>query len=252
MVGEALDAAAAEPDPHACDYRLVDMSGTLHRAVLAVACDGDGGVSGFLVDTTTAQDTLVAERVNAELTVALESHAVIDQAKGILMLTYGVDEDAAFGILRQSSQRHNVRIRELADDVVRAALLGLDPTTRELLDETLCGTPAEQQPTARRRQLDLRTERHAGEPVLRVSGSVDVANRDEVADAITRAMLAARDVGRITVDVRGTGRIGPAVGEVLTAALRRSAAHGITLTIVGGCSEDAPGLAARSSTASRR
>ena len=69
---------------------------------------------------------------------------------------------------------------------------------------------------------------------MRVSGSVDLSNRDELADAITMAMLGAADVGRVTVDLRGVGRIGPAVVDVLTGALRRSAAHGITLTIVGG------------------
>lgn len=254
MVAETLDRCVDEPDPRGCDYVLVDLSGTERRVVLAVAGDGDRDVTGFLVDVTAAHAAVLAERVNTELALALESHAAIDQAKGILMLTYGVDEAAAFGILKQSSQRHNTRLRELAGRVVAVAAGGLEATTRELLDETLCGTSVPSPPPpARRRHLDLCTEQGEREPVLRVSGVVDLSNRDELADAITLAMLGAADVGRLTVDLRGLGRIGPAVVDVLTAALRRGAAHGITLTIVGGGLGAADGIAPaqRSPLASR-
>jgi anti-anti-sigma regulatory factor len=234
VVVAALDRSIDELHPRACSYRLHDKSGTVHRVVLAVAGDGDGELTGFLVDVTAAYDTLLAERVNAELARALESHAAIDQAKGVLMLTYGVDEDAAFGILKQSSQRHNTRLRELAGRVVQLAAGGLHPTSSQLLDETLCGVPVEQPPAARRRHLDVQVDRSADEPVLRVSGSVDLANRDELADAITMAMLGASCTGRLTVDLRGLSRVGPAVADVLAGALRRSAGRGITLTIVGG------------------
>ncbi|KQY24808.1 hypothetical protein ASD16_04765 [Cellulomonas sp. Root485] len=241
VVVEALEGCFAEPDPRAADYCLVDMSGNPHRVVLAVAGDGDGDLTGFLVDVTAAYDAFLAEHVNTELTLALESHAAIDQAKGILMLTYGVDEEAAFGILKQSSQRHNTRLRELAGRVVQTAAVGLESITRELVDEALCSVSAPDVPGsgARRRHLDLHAEHTADASILRVSGAVDLSNRDELADAISLAMLGAGDLGRVTVDLRGLGRIGPAAVDVLTAALRRSAAHGITLTIVGGCPGDA-------------
>ena len=113
--------------------------------------------------------------------------------------------------------------------------------------------PDAQAPCARRRHLDLHAERTADESILRVAGAVDLSNRDELADAISMAMLGAADVRRVTVDVRGLGRIGPAAVDVLTAALRRSTAHGITLTIVGGGLGDtaASASAHRSSIASR-
>ncbi|GEK19577.1 ANTAR domain-containing protein [Cellulomonas xylanilytica] len=234
VVAGTLDGCRDDPDPRACEYRLVSMSGAVRHVVMAIA-GGGGDVTGFLVDVTGARDTLLAERVNSELALALESHATIDQAKGILMLTYGVDEDAAFGVLKQSSQRHNTRLRELAERVVQVAAGGIEATTSELLDETLCGTTASPVPTARRRRLDLHTERSADASVLRVAGSVDLSNKDELADAISRAMLAAVDLGHVTVDLRGVGRVGPVVADVLAAALRRSVAHGLTLTIVGGC-----------------
>ena len=96
VVVDTLDRCLTDPRPCACTYGLVDMSGATHRVVLAIAGDGDDELTGFLVDVTAALDVLLAERVNTELTRALESHAAIDQAKGVLMLTYGVDEDAAF------------------------------------------------------------------------------------------------------------------------------------------------------------
>ena len=78
------------------------------------------------------------------------------------------------------------------------------------------------------RYLVLHAERTDDESVLRVSGSVDLSNRDELADAISLAMLGAADVGRVTVDLREVGRIGPALVDVLTApcaAARRTASR---------------------------
>ena len=256
VVGEALDRCLEEPDPRACDYCLVDMSGAAHRVVLAVAGDGDGDLTGFLVDVTAAHDALLAERVNAELTLALESHAAIDQAKGILMLTYGVDEDAAFGILKQSSQRHNTRLRELAGRVVRTAAVGLESiVARAARRGPVRGRPSR---TRRRRARVAGTSTctPSAPPTSRSCASRVRSTCRTGTSWPTRsrmAMLGAADVRRVTVDVRGLGRIGPAAVDVLTAALRRSTAHGITLTIVGGGLGDTAASAAahRSSIASR-
>jgi GAF domain-containing protein len=50
--------------------------------------------------------------------VAMESRAVIEQAKGVLMAQRGVDADAAFDMLREASQRSNRKLREVAGGVV--------------------------------------------------------------------------------------------------------------------------------------
>jgi AmiR/NasT family two-component response regulator len=54
---------------------------------------------------------------------ALSSRAVIDQAKGILMARHGIDAEAAFALLSETSQRENVKVRDLAarltEDVLR-------------------------------------------------------------------------------------------------------------------------------------
>ncbi|SDY84798.1 GAF domain-containing protein [Geodermatophilus africanus] len=49
---------------------------------------------------------------------ALDSRAVIDQAKGILMRQHRISPDAAFDLLVQLSNTANRKLREIAQDVV--------------------------------------------------------------------------------------------------------------------------------------
>jgi GAF domain-containing protein len=54
----------------------------------------------------------------AHLQRALDSRAVIDQAKGILMSRHGMSADAAFDLLSKHSQLTNRKLRDVADDLV--------------------------------------------------------------------------------------------------------------------------------------
>lgn len=58
------------------------------------------------------------------LQIAMESRAVIEQAKGVLMAQRGVDGDAAFEILRDASQRYNRKLREIAVGIVASTRAG--------------------------------------------------------------------------------------------------------------------------------
>jgi GAF domain-containing protein len=49
---------------------------------------------------------------------ALDSRAVIDQAKGVLMARHGVSPSAAFELLSEQSQRSNRKLREIAEELV--------------------------------------------------------------------------------------------------------------------------------------
>lgn len=61
--------------------------------------------------------------------VAIQNRDVIGQAKGLLMARRDVDADAAFALLRDASQRRNLKLHEVAQQVV-------DSTDSELaLDE---------------------------------------------------------------------------------------------------------------------
>jgi GAF domain-containing protein len=59
-----------------------------------------------------------AARREVQLREAMASRDVIGQAKGILMAQGGVTADDAFSQLRLASQRLNVKLRDLASDVV--------------------------------------------------------------------------------------------------------------------------------------
>jgi GAF domain-containing protein len=56
--------------------------------------------------------------------VAMESRAVIEQAKGVLMAQRRVDAEKAFEILREASQRYNRKLRDIAAGIVESASEG--------------------------------------------------------------------------------------------------------------------------------
>lgn len=60
-----------------------------------------------------------AFEMSQQLSEAMESRAIIEQAKGMLMATTpGLGADDAFTLLRQASQRENVKLREIARRIV--------------------------------------------------------------------------------------------------------------------------------------
>ena len=54
----------------------------------------------------------------AGLNVALDGRKLIGQAQGILMATYDLDQDQAFEVLRRYSQDRNIKLRDVAEEVV--------------------------------------------------------------------------------------------------------------------------------------
>jgi hypothetical protein len=59
-------------------------------------------------------DDIITAKV-AEIT---EHRAVIEQAKGMLMLIYDLDSKAAFDLLKWRSQKSNIKLRRLALELV--------------------------------------------------------------------------------------------------------------------------------------
>lgn len=64
-----------------------------------------------------------------QLRAALTSRAVIDQATGILMAQQRCDADTAFALLRQASQSHNRKVRDIAATIV-SSVSGTKPYRR--------------------------------------------------------------------------------------------------------------------------
>ena len=57
------------------------------------------------------------------------SRAVIEQAKGILMERRKLTEDQAFTELTRASQNTNIKLRDVADELVRTGALPHQPPT---------------------------------------------------------------------------------------------------------------------------
>ena len=63
-------------------------------------------------------------KMRAELAatkLALEERKLVDRAKGILMKARGLDEEAAYALLRKSAMDQGKRIADVADALVSAA-----------------------------------------------------------------------------------------------------------------------------------
>ena len=69
-------------------------------------------------DATTSEFGSDEQRITEALRAITERRAVIEQAKGMLMLIYRLDADQAFAVLRECSQHGNVKLRLLARQIV--------------------------------------------------------------------------------------------------------------------------------------
>lgn len=100
----------------------------------------DAGVSAYIVDGLKQERVrpilkMAISRFNAfsrlsreleETRGELENRKVIDRAKGLLMRTRGLSEEAAYQLLRKTAMNQNRKIIEIAQSLVTAASL-LDP-----------------------------------------------------------------------------------------------------------------------------
>ena len=108
--------------PFSTRHRIVDTSGSVHNVIVAGdrLYDGQGtviGTHGFYVDISRLRDAEQEDRITAKLAEIAEHRAAIEQAKGMLMLIYGIDEDDAFNLLKWLSQEANVKLRLLAEQI---------------------------------------------------------------------------------------------------------------------------------------
>ena len=99
----------------------------------------EAGISAYVVDGLRADrlkpilDAAIArfhlfQRMRAELAsmrTALEERKIIDRAKAILMKARGIDEEAAYALLRKTAMDQGKRLADIAQQLVMAAgLLG--------------------------------------------------------------------------------------------------------------------------------
>jgi hypothetical protein len=84
------------------------------------------------------------------------NRAVIEQAKGMLMFLYGIDADRAFDLLRWQSQEHNVKLRLLAEQILKdlVELSKSKPAAHRLQTDGLLLTAHQRVTHSAARQLD--------------------------------------------------------------------------------------------------
>jgi hypothetical protein len=78
--------------------------------------------------------------VGQAIAEAVAHRAVIEQAKGMLSVVYGLDDFAAFDVLRWRSQTTNTKLRALAAQLIadfRAAHRSSSPPPRAVYDDLL-------------------------------------------------------------------------------------------------------------------
>jgi GAF domain-containing protein len=85
-----------------------------------------------------------AARLAERLALAMQTRAVIEQAKGVIMAATGADGEEAFQILKDESQHTNVKLREVARAIVERARRRDDGTRGASAAET--ERPADQTP----------------------------------------------------------------------------------------------------------
>ncbi len=71
-----------------------------------------------------------AEAELEHLRVALASRETIGIAKGMLMLRYGLNEEQAFSYLSRTSQHNNVKLRDVAAQVIAELRSPIRPADR--------------------------------------------------------------------------------------------------------------------------
>lgn len=96
------------------------LSEDVHPTAVLVA-----GHAGLVITMLSALER--SERRAYHLSRALTSRDLIGQAKGIIMRSHGLSADKAFGLLSELSQRMNVKLHDLAAQVIENCD-GIDPT----------------------------------------------------------------------------------------------------------------------------
>jgi hypothetical protein len=121
-----LTTAIAGAGQFCCRHRIVDAGRRVHTVVSlgrAVTDENSGQVIriiGQFIDLTFSDHISVSGAVQQALDGAAESRAVIEQAKGALMICHGFTAKEAFVLLKTTSQQRNVKIRELASLLVES------------------------------------------------------------------------------------------------------------------------------------
>ncbi|WP_433662580.1 PAS and ANTAR domain-containing protein [Nocardia sp. CA-128927] len=133
-VAATIAAAVETGAPFSSRHRIIDTVGTV-RCVIVVGdqlVDAHGmvvGTTGYYLDVTETLAQNTREVLDDALPDLIEARALTEQAKGALMVVYGINAEQAFRVLQWRSQETNTKLRHLAERFVGAiAAMGGGPT----------------------------------------------------------------------------------------------------------------------------
>jgi PAS domain S-box-containing protein len=151
QVAATLDEIRRTHEPFSTRHRIIDVQGhTREVVVVAGHSRNDGGevigTEGFNVDVTRSieeHQTTITEAISE----IAKHRSTIEQAKGVLMMVYGIDADgvrrSTFDVLKWCSQNSHIKLRLLAEGLVsqfQSLQYGEVPPGRSTFDQILLAT----------------------------------------------------------------------------------------------------------------
>ncbi len=147
QVADLIYRAVENGEPFSSRHRFLDTTGAIHNVMVVadriVEPSGTvAGMSGFYIDLTETLAQNEKTTVATLLPEMLEARAVIEQAKGVLMLMYRISAPQAFRLLVWRSQETNVKLRTLASQLIAdlALLPPPEPGVTNVFDHLLLTT----------------------------------------------------------------------------------------------------------------
>jgi hypothetical protein len=140
LLNEVVETRSALSSRH----RIVDVSGGAHDVVVVskslLGDDGSPvGIQGFYVDISAVFDHQVDDAVDVAVAEFATHRAVIEQAKGMVMLAYNIPQNRAFDVLKWRSQQTNTKIRSLCELIIKRAVdeIAIGEANRVTFDDIL-------------------------------------------------------------------------------------------------------------------
>jgi hypothetical protein len=122
---QMIETALRDGEPFSSYQRIITTDGSVRNIVKVGAGVVDEhmntvALDGFYVDVTPSVDSHAQQVADQAVAASSEHRAAIEQAKGMLRMTYSIDGDAAFAMLRYWSMQNNIKLSVLAERLVAA------------------------------------------------------------------------------------------------------------------------------------
>ena len=112
-------------------FTIKDIVGALSMySTEADAFSAEDKAEGLALAAHIALAVLAAQKLD-HFEAALDSRTLIGQACGLVMERYNVDANRAFALLTRLSSTHNVKLRQIAIELISTRLLPVPPTDND-------------------------------------------------------------------------------------------------------------------------